>query len=224
MEIYPYSSAIILTDAIYTEYGGNIDTSTEGQRNAAYVIAEKKMTEHIGTFLLPTIVTGTYQWPGGNPLVLPYSYINSISSVTVLSPENCYQDCDIDESDGCVFVRNDTYGYVDVRKIASYCGCSNSYGYPYQVRIAYKAGLPTGTANMPDMLLALKTVAEIELNAMIDPYANEGAWNVGIEEFSNQDYREKRTKLKNTVFGNSAAANYAASLVSGYRRMRALKF
>jgi hypothetical protein len=109
-----------------------------------------------------------------------------------------------------------------VRQVAETCSCS--IGYPYQVRVVINAGLPTGTANQSDMLLALTIAAEVNLNRIVDPWANEGTGDIGIEEFSNLGYRERRRGLKNTAFGNSAKAHEIALMVNTYRKKRALKF
>jgi|SRR3990167_913302 len=218
---YPYSSAFIIDDNAFVAYGGHTGSSTQGQRNAAYLIAEKRMTSHIGTFLKPTVVTGIFGWPlYPDHLVLPYSHVHSIKGVTVLDQE-AYNSCDLDELEGCAFVWNDTYGYIDPRRVANYCACA--YGVPYQIRVAWEAGLPTGTSVQADMLLSLTIVSEIVLNEIVDPSANEGVGDAGIEEFSNQQYREKRKKLRNTGLGRSARANFAADLVENVRKKRALK-
>ena len=221
MILYPYNQARIINDSVYTEYGGATGSSTAAQRNAAYLVAEKRMTSHVGTFLLPTICTGTFHWPiYPDHLVLPHSYISRIMGVTVLD-QQAYNSCDLDEVSGCAFIWDDTYGYIDPRRIEDVCQCA--YGVPYQLRIAYEAGLPTGTSIQADMLLSLTIVAEIVLNEIIDPSANEGVGDAGIEEYSNQQYKEKRKKLRKTALGRSARANFAADLVDNLRRKRALK-
>ena len=221
MIVYPFSAPIILTDSIYVDYGGHTGTSAANQRQAAYLIAEMQATEEIGAYLLPVITTGTFGWPlFSDHLVLPYAYVHSIKGVTVLD-QQAYNSCDLDESSGCAFVWNDTYGYIDPRRVSSVCGCA--YGVPYQLRIAWESGLPTGTASKANVLLALTMVAEINLNEIVDPSANEGVGDIGIQEFSNQQYRETRKTLRNTSFGNSARANKAAQLLSSLRKKRALK-
>ena len=221
MIIYPHSSPIIMTDDVFQMYGGTLENGTYAQRQATYLIAEKQMSSHIGTFLLPTIVTGTFPWPGGSHLVLPYGHINSIPGVTVLS-QSSLCNCDFDEDSGCAFILDDTYGYIDVRKIASSCSCS--CGSNYQVRVAMNAGLPTGTATQADMLLALTLASEINLNRIVDATANEGTGDIGIEEFSNLGYRERRIGMKRTAFGSSAKANEIALMTNTFRKKRALKF
>ena len=221
MIIYPHSSPIIMTDDVFQMYGGTLEHGTYAQRQAIYLIAEKQMSSHIGTFLLPTLVTGTFPWPGGQHLILPYGYINSIPNVTILSQESSCN-CDLDESSGCAFIWDDTYGYIDVRKVAGYCACS--CGPDYQVRVVMNAGLPTGSATQPDMLLALTLASEINLNRIVDATANEGTGDIGIEEFSNLGYRERRIGMKRSAFGNSASANEIALMTNSYRKKRALKF
>ena len=124
MIVYPFSAPIILTDSIYVDYGGHTGTSTANQRQAAYLIAEMQATEEIGAYLLPVITTGTFGWPlFSDHLVLPYAYVHSIKGVTVLD-QQAYNSCDLDESSGCAFVWNDTYGYIDPRRVSSVCGCA----------------------------------------------------------------------------------------------------
>jgi hypothetical protein len=65
-------------------------------------------------------------------------------------------------------------------------------------------------------------VAEINLNEMIDPSANEGVGDVGVQEYQNQQYNEKRIKLGRNAFGTSARAQKAAQMVNHLRRKRAL--
>ena len=53
----------ILTDAVFIDYGGHTGSSTSSQRTAAYATAEEMAERAIGTFLVPTVVTGTFPWP-----------------------------------------------------------------------------------------------------------------------------------------------------------------
>lgn len=221
MNDYPYNAPIILTDVIFQNFGGLTGTSTAFQRQAAYLIAEKQMTNAIGTFLLPTIVTGTY-WNPDSPLVLSHSHINSINHVTIMglycsgSFATTYT--------GCYAIRNDTYGYIDLWCYYNVLGCHHVYDGDYQWQIVYNAGLPSGSSYQGDMLLALTMAAQVTLNKIIDPSANEGTGDVGIMSFSNQSYSESRKELRNTSFGNSAMANGIEMLIRGYRKLRALRF
>ena len=96
--------------------------------------------------------------------------------------------------------------------VTSVCGCGG-WSHPYQFQIAYEAGLPTGTANQPGIEHALVIVAELSLNEMLYPRANETAGDRGVEAWSGMDYSETRKRLKRTALGQSARANYAAELI-----------
>lgn len=210
MLTYPFSSPIILTDNIFVQYGGQTGTFTSAQRQAAYLTAEMQATQYIGTFLLPTIVTGTYGY-AGRFVTTDYGYVHRIIAVTILSKDSATA-CTLQEDSSCAFIWDDTFGYLDARCLsAGACNCNNIL-VPYQYRIAYEAGLPTGTANQPTVLLGLTMAAQIVLNEMAYPSANESTGDIGVTEFSSQQYSEKRNKLKHTAFGNSAKANYIAHL------------
>ena len=222
MNIYPYISPIILTEALYHEYGGQDGSSVSVQRQNAFWIAEKRVTEYIGTFLLPTIITGTFPYNNNNFIATDYGYVNRVLSASVLSLNNL-QTCTLQTDTACVFVFNDTFGYLNLSCVNSVCGCGG-WLQPYQFQIAYEAGLPTGTANLPGIEHALTIVAELALNEMIYPRANESAGDRGIEQWSAQDYSERRKPLKRTALGQSARANYASELldISVKRAKRAI--
>lgn len=222
MQDYPYNSAQILSDSIFLAYGGETGSSTAGQRLAAYFIAEKQMTEHIHTLLLPTNITGTYYVPTHmHPLVTDYGHVNYVSSV-YLNTAQPYT-CSLTANQACVLIRNDSFGYLDVSYILSACSC-NLYGVPYNISLAYNAGFPTGTSMQSDMLLALTIAAQINLNE-IDNHTlhNEGAYDIGVQRFSSQGYTEERVTLGHNAFGQSAAAQKIANLVKGYVRRPTLR-
>lgn len=208
MQIYPYSSPIILSDSVFTMYGGQTGTFGAAQRNAAYVIAEQQATTHIGAFLLPTIVTGTF--PYSSRIPTDYGYVSRVLSVGVLSKSS---NCVLQSASGCVFVWEDTFGYLDPSCIINSCNCAG-WSIPYQFQIAYESGLPTGTANQPGSLLALTMAATISLNEMIFPSQNEAVGDVGVQEFSSIDYSEKRVALGRNAFGSSAKAQKIAQLLN----------
>lgn len=211
MITYPFSSPIILTDDIFIAYGGQTGTAPAAQRNAAYFIAEKHVTNYVGTFLLPTTVTGTYSYNGSNFVVTDYGYVHSVKSVVCQSIDSLTS-CTLSDKDGCAFIFNDTFGYLNVSCANNQCGCAG-WGQPYKYQIAYEAGLPTGTASQADILLALTVVAQETLNEMIYPHANESDGARGVEKWSSLDYSETRKKLKRTALGQSARANFAAELL-----------
>ena len=212
MLIYPYSAPIILTEPIFTTYGGQTGSATSAQLQGAFLIAEQRTSKYIGTFLLPTIVTGTYPYNHNHFITTDYGYVNQILFAKVFSTQGS-STCTLKTDSGCAYIFEDTFGYLNYSCVQSVCNCSQ-WQYPYQFQIAYQAGLPTGTASQAPMLHALTIVAELALNEMIYPRANETAGDRGVESFSMMNYSERRKKLKSTALGQSARANYAAELIS----------
>jgi len=211
MNVYPFSSPIILTDSIYTEYGGQVGDSTAQERQNAYVIAEQKMTSYLHTLLLPTIITGTFPYNRHNFIATDYGYVHRVLAASLLSLDNLTT-CTLKSDTGCVFIFDDTYGYLNFQCACSLCSCAG-YQMPYKFQITYEAGLPTGTANQPGIEHALSIVAELSLNEMAYPRLNETDGDRGVEFFSSLDYSERRKPLRTTALGQSARANYAADLV-----------
>jgi hypothetical protein len=193
--------------------------------------------QEIGTFVSPTVVTGTYSWPPLNqPLVLEHSHLSAVASVYGIHDAGC--DCADDsiEIEGCAWILDGDAGYVSLRECgntvkASCSGCrcswSNNFGTgPLQVRIVYTAGLPTEAADDPRLLMGLVTVADLALEQIIDPAAAEGgAGDPGIKSFSSLSYSETRAdgSFRSSAFGNSARANYAANMLRVFKYKRALK-
>jgi hypothetical protein len=85
-DIYPYSSPIILTDDIFQAYGGILEATTPDLRQVAFTVAEEFATDDIGTFLLPTIVTGTYFY-SHSPVLTDYSHVNRVILVRFLDTQ-----------------------------------------------------------------------------------------------------------------------------------------
>ncbi len=234
MIIYPFNGPVILSDDIFAQYGGQFYNSVPAQRTAAYLIAEKQASKFIGTVLLPTIVTGTYNYQNQPRIATDYGYVQSIDAVTVWSQNYFTATCDLISNPGCAIVADDTYGYIDIQTLLPTATLISYYTIPYpafppvfpflanymqpfQFQVAYHAGLPTGTASQADVLLALTLAAQINLNLMVNQSALAGEADVGIDEFSAMDYREVRHKssIKRTVFGSSPMANKIAQLLSG---------
>lgn len=217
MQQYIYSTPQILTDAIFTLYGGQTGSSSPAQREIAYVLAEEQMVEYLNSYLTPTTVSGTYLWKGHNPLELGYGWIISVSRVSFNTLNG--NGCTFDSSTGCFAIRNSQFGFLDVSKLVNCGGCGSILGSPpYTIDVVYESGLATGTYTSKSMLMALTIVAQINLNEIDVSLSNETTGDIGLEFFINQRYHEKRMKTYNTAFGNSAMASRAAKLV---RKLRA---
>jgi hypothetical protein len=219
--IYPYSSPIILTPTIFALYGGKgTGAFTPEQLDICFQQAEHQATAYIGTFLLPTIVTGTYSTVPTytQRIATDYGYVSRILDVSIKTAKLTYSNgAELLTDRGAAFIYDDTFGYVDVYRLQGLCGCPNTGNYPYQYQITYEAGLPTGTATLPLMLQALTMAAQIHLNEMYPGVVgvNEGTADVGIQEFESFTYRERRTAhaLVKNSFGGSATSTRIANLI-----------
>ena len=217
MVTYPFLTAQILTELHFVSYGGHTGNATSMQVQAALTIAERQMTEYLGTYLLPVTVTGEY-WVYGecNPFELPVGNVLSIERAEFLHACSCYTGT-LTSYLAIGNLRNARLGYVDVRPHPDSAYCYNGEpcsccGYPYKLQIAYRSGLDTGTTmNDPTLLMALTGAADLVLNEMVDPGGHEA--QIGIQSFSSLKYSERRFPLRNTIFGSSARANYIANLV-----------
>jgi hypothetical protein len=224
---YPFHQNMILTDSIYTSFGGWTGSSTANQRQAAYQIAEMQMTEHLSSFLSPVQVTGTYEVHAYmQKIFLEYGNIQSVDLVNFYNANpSIVWNCTVSNVKGQSYVLDDTYGLIVVTEnILSTCSCASMIGFPFKADIAFTSGIPSGTAYQPNMLLALTMAATIALKEFIDPTALEGgAGDAGIEQFAIGTYHEIRKKWGTNIFGNSAVANYVSTLVQPFRHKKAIK-
>jgi len=215
---YPYNSSIILTDSIFVKFGGQIGTSTSQVREMAYLLAEEQMTEHLGTFLIPTVITGSIHQIRGNLFETEFGHVTRILSVTFNTIYTA-NPLTLQSHTGSALIVDAENGYIDV-----FVDCNYGMNWLYQSNAAYESGFSTGTSNQPAMLAALSLAAQINLNEMDVSLSNEGVADIGVQRFSNQAYSEERKHLLNTVFGNSAAAQRVARLVKKYRSKPAIRF
>lgn len=217
--IYPYTSPIILNDLIANANGCIFDNTLPAQRQAAYWMAERAASDLLETFLLPTIVTGTYM--PSSPIVLDHAYVQRVLVVRFLDIDETVYWSQTGTANIYVSLRNAERGIVDVTASICNYGCNHLSTIPYQVQIMYEAGLPTGTSTRPDFLLAMSTYAQIIMNEIIG-YGNEAPGDVGVQNYSNQEYRESRVALLQTTFGSSAKANFANNLLTKYTKKRSV--
>ena len=237
MVIYPHQRPIILTNQDYIDYGGQTGSFTNSQLQSSYWLAEMQVSAYLGTLLLPTIVTGTYPFMSKFRLGTDYGYVSRLLSVNILTRTQA-NTCELTPNDGCGYIYEDTFGYVDFKRLASVCGCCNLgwwqgspyplYGVserPYQIQIAYEAGLPTGTANQPGILEALTILAQIDLNEKVPGLVgmNESPGDAPLTRFRSIDYAEGRkiSMFIRTNLGQSSKAMRAKMLLDmSVRRAR----
>lgn len=238
MNIYPYNYPIILNDANFSLYGGQgTGTFPSAVLQSSYLLAEMQVSNYIGTLLLPTTVTGTYPFMHQSRLSTDWGYVNQLLAVNVLTRTAC-NTCGLQSNDACGYIYQDTFGYVDFRRLASVCGWS-WWGYPYssfvlaespyQIQVSYVAGLPTGTANQPGILTALTILAQTDLNEKFPGAVgvNESVGAIGIQDFKTLDYLEKRAEhaLVKTALGDDARSQRAKKLIDmSIRKARKVLF
>jgi len=222
--LYPLSSSIILDDDTFVAYGGNTGSSTPAMRSIAYFVAEEAVSRDLSTLLLPVTVTGTYTWITYSPfIVTEWGYVDNVSLVRFLDTKEEIYYTISGTANVYASINNATYGKIDIHSLFGNCNCvSQSRPYPYHIQVVYEAGLPTGTATQPNVLLALTTYADLVLNEIVG-YGNESPGLVGVQEFRNQGYSELRTKLAETQFGSSNRAMFISKLLSPYRLHRHIK-
>lgn len=226
---YYHLAPVILTDDMFLEYNPNIiATGTTTQRNAAYVMAEQQMMQHLQTFLIPTTVTGSFLWPLPSERIrLDHGFVSSIDRIVVTSLDNTC-DCDLTENEACAIIRSG-WGLIDAMVISSAvkagCGGCGAHGGYYQALVTYTAGFPTGTSSQDVGLhMGLSKIAEVNLNEIIDPGANEGGpGDPGIQAWSSLGYSETRQPLVAYSFGSGPIANYVARIVRHLKKRRPLR-
>lgn len=227
MQLYPFQTPIILTDALFSLNGGQgTGTFNSYQLQSAYMIAEMQVTNYIGAPLLPVNLTGTYPFMHQMRISTDYGYVSQLLNVNILT-KTASNSCSLQNNDGCGYIYSDTFGYIDFRRVSFLCGWAwwgSLYSpyiidqSPYQIELTYTAGLPTGTANQPGILRALTILAQIELNDAFPGMVgqNESVGAVGVQEFkSMMDYWEKRADhaLVKTALGDDAMSQRAKKLI-----------
>jgi hypothetical protein len=239
MTVQPYlpylvTGTAILDDSIYASFGGDLDSTTAAQRNNAYQIAEQFAIEEIGTFLVPTTISGTFAWPQHDlRFNLPHTHVRTVTSLTAIHEAGC--DCAADqvELSGCAWIIDHRAGIVDLRQCGENagqpsiaCGCTyRARGEPLLYQIVYEAGIEAGrVAANASAKQGLTVAAELALEQMIDPAAAlAGPGDPSITSFSDTGYSQSYQFLTMTAFGGSPRANYAARMLAPLKFKRALR-
>lgn len=241
---YLVTGTAILTDTVVQNYGinanlfGLVSGSVAGkvQREAAYMIAEQFAIRHIGSFLEPVTVSGTFNVKETDYRVhLPFGRLRSIGSITFVHQNNCPCGGTADpyEFAGCAYIHDANNGVIGLADcMGSWFGRQNcqcvsrmGQGVPDQVTVVVTAGFTKSTiqAHAPS-LLGLTIAAELALEQIVDPSAAEGGpGDPSISNFSDSGYSETRQYLVDTEFGGSPRANYAARMLQTLRFNGALR-
>ena len=213
---YPYTSPLVLTDNIFNMYGGELNASTDAVREKAYLFAEMKASEDLGTYFQNTTVTGTYQYSLRIPL--KHNYVWSIDRVRFEDFEGNFYWSFNGTDNAYAALWNPTRGLLDLGWALANCRCHRGgYYYPYRVEVVYQTGMSSGTVHNSQIPLALTTYAQIILNE-IEGFGNESSGDVRVTKFSDIEYSEVREGLVKTVYGDSPKANFAHKLLTSLRK------
>lgn len=214
-------SPVILTDSMFFDYVPTChNTGTATQRRASYLIAEQQMMDELGTFLVPTTITGSMVWPEfPRSLLVPYDRVQAIPRVVVTA----FKGDDVLETyeNAAQGIVRDGRGAIDVL-VTGYPYCHAMGGYMYQAIVTIQAGLPTGVSALDTGLhMGLAMAAEVALNEIVDPGSNEGGpGDPGVKQWGSLGYSESRQDLRRTAFGQTAKANYIRRLIEHLKRVR----
>ena len=214
---------VILSDSMFFDYVPTCHNSgTSAQRRAAYIIAEQQMMDELGTFLVPTIITGSMLWPEfPKSLLVPYDRIQAIPRVVVTAFKG--DDSLETYENAAQGIIRDGRGVIDVL-ITGYPHHRHDSmgGFMYQAIVTIQAGLPTGVAAVDTGLhMGLALAAEVILNEIVDPGSNEGGpGDPGVKQWGSLGYSETRQDLRRTAFGQTAKGNFIRRLVEHLKRVR----
>lgn len=218
MILYPYLTAFILTDELFSRFGGDPNASPYDLRQSAYQIAESAVYYDLETPLRLTTFTGTFAYSPS--MILDHAYVQSIQFVHYIDAKGTIYRTVTGTSNYEVNLDDADMGLVSITPYCSYPCFSNSVGYlPDKVQVIYTAGLASGTSYDGRILSALTQYAMIQINEMVG-YGNESPGDIGVKDYSNQEYSETRVPLLRTAYGNSTKANFIHHLMSPYRKRR----
>jgi len=203
----------VLTDDLFIQYGGAVGAATAAQRQACYAIGETMAEIELGTYLVPTTVTGTYSWPFyDEQLRIPLGVTHLISVGSGFTM--------LDAPSGLIAVDKCTY----VSPATAACGtCSSAC--PEQLSVAFTAGLAAGVAaSLPPLLRAITIAAQIMLDDMLEPEKLDGGpGDPSVSRWSEGQYSHQRQGLWQSAFGRSPRANMARQLIDLIRFHPALR-
>lgn len=222
MKVYPYSSPIIMTDEIFSQYGGNTGTASVALRQIAYQIAESAVYYDLDTPLQLTTFTGVFVYDSSQ-IVLDHAYVNRVLLTQYLDDNDDVYHSVTGTGNDWVRMIDADLGVLEISPYP-YLSCQSRFrSNPFKVSVVYVAGLSSGTSYDPRILLALTSYSKVQINEMIG-YGNEGPGDVGITEFKALEYSEKRMPMLRTGYGNSSIAQYIHKLLGPYRQRRYVRW
>ena len=216
--ILPLTSPQALTDTIFTNMGYFFGDSTAFQRNIAYSIAEWQVARQIGTYITPSIFTGTFPFITPDIVIQsPVGMILSIQSVRLFERWSNSVERIIS---GTSYIVDGYNGFfmldISIGDISDCQNCSGQAEGIYKAEVVIQAGYPTGTAALPPVQLALCIAADIALKMMVDPGAlPSGDDFIKTSQIGRYIQTVSDKFMYETTFGKSNMAQYIRTLLDG---------
>ena len=148
-QIYPYSSAVLLTDDVFLNYGGLTGSSTSFQRSAAYQIAEEWASLYLNTLLVPTTVTGSYYYPSvGGVVKLDWAYLQEVKAIRFIdTKESNYYTIAGTVGSYSASIRDNERSILDIFHVFGNCsGCGGLL--PTSMKLCIPQGYPQALAHL----------------------------------------------------------------------------
>ncbi len=218
---------IFLKEQDFITNGFFTGTANSSQVNMAFALAEWQVQKEIGTYLTPTVITGTFSWPKDQWILqTPETRLREIKSVVLHQAYSAGVDrlisgtADIIDNDNGYFrVKPSPYDVSDCNN------CGNAMPQDvYKAEIAYTVGLETGSHLLPNVQLALSLAADINLNQFADRGMAQEFENFNTTlQIGRTIMTNKSDLVMNTPFGPSGRGQYIRELLRGLKVERAGK-
>lgn len=211
----------------FVDYGGITGSASTAQLNLALDLAWDSVEEHLGTFLVPTVVTEeVHPWPHNGQLHLKYTDVQSVDAVTVRHDEETCT-CGVTDVTGCAILVDPVMGWIRVQDCyqvarCSSCACRGDAppGVGKWLIVTYTAGI--GLPLTERLKLAL-TLAMKDYLAVLTGGTQEFADLKEVASWHSMDYGENyREKKKGNPFSNPTRADMIMQLLKPWPRKRAV--
>ena len=230
-----------LNNYLFTTLGFYTGTSSDYMLNLAYVMAERETARQVGTYWLPTTVTGSFAgFNVGDPIYAQAGMIRSIDDVRFFERSAYGEERQIsgsgyilDPFNGIFSVQISPYDVSSFSgsytAIAGQCnGCpviSDAIGL-YKVEVAYTAGYESGTWADPTITTAIAMAADQTLKLLRDEGELADEDLQFIKQYSVGRYAqsvEGKWAIQ-TRFGVSGRSQLIARMLDHWKIKRALNF
>lgn len=231
-----------LNNELFTQLGFYTGTSSDFMLNLAYTLAERETSRQIGTYWLPTTVTGTYaNFRVGDPVYAGAGMLISVDSVVLFERSGYGEERRIsgsgyiiDPFNGIFAIQVSPYDTSQFRNsptaVYGNCnGCPVASSGPaglYKVEVSYTAGYPSGTWSDPTITAAIAMSADQTLKLLRDEGELPDEDLQFIKQYSVGRYAQsvEGKWAMPTRFGFSGKSQLIARMLDHWKVKRAYKF